>query len=440
MVLRLLEYNNCLIKIATTWTDKTDVMFQAISAGAVDVLSKPISLQKLRNIYQHLVRKDVSLPSKLGQQGSIPTQGDIATESMTLAEVARQGLMVSPQGLSSSYNVEQFPTEQSIMSANLRQPQDTRMQPQAGPSKSQFSNNQYLNFEGVTVNKSASNGIARQSYPFPRHLPEGTVVQNVIRKDGAVKVENNTAGMRNTSNLPSLQSGPPRPNSGMNVSAVKSEYMKCMHMGYVDKRKKVDWTPDLHRRFVKAVEQLGIDNAIPSRILELMQVKCLTRHHIASHLQKYRKHRKNLLSRGQELNQTVATQWPPGRLIRSIADSSKPSTSLSGAKGSNTNTHAAKGSNTNTHIVKGSNTNTHIAKPETHRLNQELRYKLSNEKSKKAGQAKEVSGNRAKIGDRKRIDRRVVNSNQHMNGAYEALQGMQVPLATVSSIQSVSFF
>jgi two-component response regulator ARR-B family len=47
----------------------------------------------------------------------------------------------------------------------------------------------------------------------------------------------------------------------------------------------VDWTPELHRRFVQAVEQLGIDKAVPSRILEIMGIECLTRHNIASHLQ-----------------------------------------------------------------------------------------------------------------------------------------------------------
>lgn len=47
----------------------------------------------------------------------------------------------------------------------------------------------------------------------------------------------------------------------------------------------MDWTPDLHRRFVQAVEQLGLDKAVPSRILELMGIDCLTRHNIASHLQ-----------------------------------------------------------------------------------------------------------------------------------------------------------
>ncbi|KAK7290879.1 hypothetical protein RIF29_05630 [Crotalaria pallida] len=67
------------------------------------------------------------------------------------------------------------------------------------------------------------------------------------------------------------------------------------------KRKaKVDWTPELHRRFVQAVEQLGVDKAVPSRILEIMGIDGLTRHNIASHLQKYRSHRKHLLAREVE--------------------------------------------------------------------------------------------------------------------------------------------
>ncbi|MQL68935.1 hypothetical protein Taro_001208 [Colocasia esculenta] len=75
------------------------------------------------------------------------------------------------------------------------------------------------------------------------------------------------------------------------------------------KRKmKVDWTPELHRRFVQAVEQLGVDKAVPSRILELMGIDYLTRHNIASHLQKYRSHRKHLLAREAE-----AASWSQRR-------------------------------------------------------------------------------------------------------------------------------
>lgn len=81
------------------------------------------------------------------------------------------------------------------------------------------------------------------------------------------------------------------------------------------KRKvKVDWTPELHRRFVQAVEQLGVDKAVPSRILELMGIDCLTRHNIASHLQKYRSHRKHLLAREAE-----AASWSQRRQMYGTA-------------------------------------------------------------------------------------------------------------------------
>ncbi|KAL9252122.1 Transcription activator GLK1-like protein [Drosera capensis] len=70
---------------------------------------------------------------------------------------------------------------------------------------------------------------------------------------------------------------------------------------YEAKRKvKVDWTPELHRRFVEAVEKLGVDKAVPSRILEMMGIDCLTRHNVASHLQKYRSRRKHLVGRESE--------------------------------------------------------------------------------------------------------------------------------------------
>ncbi|KAK6141108.1 hypothetical protein DH2020_025163 [Rehmannia glutinosa] len=76
------------------------------------------------------------------------------------------------------------------------------------------------------------------------------------------------------------------------------------------KKVKVDWTPELHRRFVEAVEKLGVEKAVPSRILELMGIDCLTRHNIASHLQKYRSHRKHLLAREAE-----AESWNQRRQV-----------------------------------------------------------------------------------------------------------------------------
>jgi SHAQKYF class myb-like DNA-binding protein len=54
------------------------------------------------------------------------------------------------------------------------------------------------------------------------------------------------------------------------------------------KRPRLVWTPQLHKRFVDAVGHLGIKNAVPKTIMQLMNVEGLTRENVASHLQKYR--------------------------------------------------------------------------------------------------------------------------------------------------------
>ncbi|XP_065849464.1 two-component response regulator ARR12-like [Euphorbia lathyris] len=54
------------------------------------------------------------------------------------------------------------------------------------------------------------------------------------------------------------------------------------------KKPRVVWSVDLHRKFVAAVNQLGIDKAVPKKILDMMNVEKLTRENVASHLQKYR--------------------------------------------------------------------------------------------------------------------------------------------------------
>ncbi|XP_052117567.1 transcription factor HHO5 [Arachis duranensis] len=51
------------------------------------------------------------------------------------------------------------------------------------------------------------------------------------------------------------------------------------------------WSPELHRRFINALQQLGgAQVATPKQIRELMQVESLTNDEVKSHLQKYRLH------------------------------------------------------------------------------------------------------------------------------------------------------
>ncbi|KAF7813243.1 putative two-component response regulator ARR21 [Senna tora] len=52
------------------------------------------------------------------------------------------------------------------------------------------------------------------------------------------------------------------------------------------KKPKVVWTTALHNRFLLAIRQIGMNKAVPKKILELMNVPGLTRENVASHLQK----------------------------------------------------------------------------------------------------------------------------------------------------------
>ncbi|KAH0781799.1 hypothetical protein KY290_001397 [Solanum tuberosum] len=68
------------------------------------------------------------------------------------------------------------------------------------------------------------------------------------------------------------------------------------------KKPRVVWSVELHQQFVQAVHQLGIDKAVPKKILELMNVPGLTRENVASHLQKYRLYLRRLSCVSQHQN------------------------------------------------------------------------------------------------------------------------------------------
>ncbi|KAL8460070.1 hypothetical protein ACS0TY_031835 [Phlomoides rotata] len=79
------------------------------------------------------------------------------------------------------------------------------------------------------------------------------------------------------------------------------------------KRPRLVWTPQLHKRFVDAVAHLGIKNAVPKTIMQLMSVDGLTRENVASHLQKYRLYLKRMqsISSGGGGNNSAAAMSDP---------------------------------------------------------------------------------------------------------------------------------
>uniref|UniRef100_A0A0A9CL96 HTH myb-type domain-containing protein n=1 Tax=Arundo donax TaxID=35708 RepID=A0A0A9CL96_ARUDO len=68
------------------------------------------------------------------------------------------------------------------------------------------------------------------------------------------------------------------------------------------------WSPELHRRFVAALQRLGgAQVATPKQIRELMKVDGLTNDEVKSHLQKYRLHTRRASSDGGD--QQAAALW-----------------------------------------------------------------------------------------------------------------------------------
>ncbi|XP_057464772.1 transcription factor HRS1-like [Actinidia eriantha] len=93
------------------------------------------------------------------------------------------------------------------------------------------------------------------------------------------------------------------------------------------------WSPELHRRFVSALQQLGGSQvATPKQIRDLMQVDGLTNDEVKSHLQKYRLHTRRLPNAtGTPANQPVVLLGGLWMSQDQNGESSKQSSSKSGS-------------------------------------------------------------------------------------------------------------
>ncbi|KAK4424177.1 Transcription factor NIG [Sesamum alatum] len=79
--------------------------------------------------------------------------------------------------------------------------------------------------------------------------------------------------------------------SGSSSATNGQSNSKTVHQQNTARKQRRCWSPELHRRFVNALQHLGgAQAATPKQIRELMQVDGLTNDEVKSHLQKYRLH------------------------------------------------------------------------------------------------------------------------------------------------------
>jgi len=107
----------------------------------------------------------------------------------------------------------------------------------------------------------------------------------VGKKGAPTTLGNNSAGNGNNMKKKQQTLGGVKPKSN---SMSASERKKILELRRT-KTSRLKWTPELQDIFVTTIERLGV-NAVPSTILDVMNVEGLTRENVASHLQKYRQH------------------------------------------------------------------------------------------------------------------------------------------------------
>lgn len=94
-----------------------------------------------------------------------------------------------------------------------------------------------------------------------------------------------------------------------NISSTDSHTPQ--QLGQTQRKARRCWSPELHRKFVNALQQLGGSQvATPKQIRELMKVDGLTNDEVKSHLQKYRLHTRRLPSSGCPQAMGTVTQAP----------------------------------------------------------------------------------------------------------------------------------
>ncbi|XP_031127688.1 two-component response regulator ORR21-like [Ipomoea triloba] len=116
--------------------------------------------------------------------------------------------------------------------------------------------------------------------------------QSAFEKEKARKaaISSQVVGVETTTsenNEPSLDGEPG--NDHYNRKAKELSEEQSEESGSETRKKpRLSWNPEMHQRFVEAVNKLGFDKAVPKKIVEFMNEPGLTREHVASHLQKYR--------------------------------------------------------------------------------------------------------------------------------------------------------
>ncbi|KAI9076267.1 hypothetical protein K1719_030974 [Acacia pycnantha] len=283
---KILEYAKDLPIIMASNTHCLSTMMKCVALGAVEFLRKPLSEEKLSNIWQHVVHKAFNTGTSVLPKSLEPVKESLVLQLQTDGEehesVNLEESRFSDDDHEQSAGSDKYPapsTPQLKHGARLMDHGDCQEQTNCSTEKESEDHNGESKFVETTCGVLNSEGTCKPVKPKKALNMEDENLANDSKSEKVVSQPVHDSVLSNT--------------EGDTVSPNKAGVHGDSRQ--IKTKKKIDWTPQLHKKFVKAVEQLGVDQAIPSRILELMNVEGLTRHNVASHLQKYRMNRRQIL-------------------------------------------------------------------------------------------------------------------------------------------------
>lgn len=274
-----------------------NTMMKCIALGAVEFLRKPLSEEKIRNIWQHVVHKAFNAGGKDLSESLKPVKESLTCMLQLQLEIGESDnisvkkdydtqIQENIQEMSAGSDKYPAPSTPQIK-RGVRLPNDGDCQDQTNMLTDKESMEQDGESKSVetTFGDSVAETIVQMSPP--QGLGEADIREEDELANGC-KDKSNVCGSLNKGSPNNCCSDSKRHNK-----ASRLRNSSCFKAN--QKKMKVDWTSELHKKFVQAVEQLGVDQAIPSKILEVMKVEGLTRHNVASHLQKYRMQQRHIL-------------------------------------------------------------------------------------------------------------------------------------------------
>lgn len=295
--LKFLESAKDLPTIMVSNIHSISTMMKCIALGAVEFLQKPLSDDKLRNIWQHVVHKAFHSGGKNVSESLKPVKESLLS-LLELQQVKREDTNEAEPLTSVEENQKESPP------CCDKYPAPSTPQQKQGVRSVDDNDLQ----DHTILSNEQDSGVHEGDTKSVETTCCGSIAETAVLADSAraiTKEEHDSAVDQNMEDpIATCNDCPINSSIGSAHRNKASGVHSSSGTKANTKKMKVDWTPELHKKFVKAVEKLGIDQAIPSRILELMKVEGLTRHNIASHLQKFRMQRRQILPKEDE------RRWP----------------------------------------------------------------------------------------------------------------------------------